>query len=208
MSPQPARLAQNRLPQGGLIDRTKPITFFFDGKALSGPCRATRSPRRFSPTACITWRAASSITARAASSGPVREDPGALVSHRFRSGDDGGQPACHRGGTERTGSEAFPQNWLALACVSISVSVNDLMHPVFCPAGLYLQDLSWGRRWNWMVFEPFIRRAGRARPRRRAHPISARYEHIEPPFARSGHRIRPRRSRGQRREAAPYRTRG
>jgi len=193
MSPQPARLAQNRLPQGGLIDRTKPITFFFDGKRYQGHAGDTLASALLANGVHHVARSFKYHRPRGIlGAGP--EDPGALV----RIGSDPATMVVNQRATEvelYDGLEAFPQNCWPSLRFDIGV-VNDLMHR-FLPAGFYYKTFM-GPPGNWMVFEPFIRRAAGLGPAPSA-PDPARYEHMnrhcEVLVIGSG-RIRPRRSRG------------
>ena len=172
MSPQPARLAQNRLPQGGLIDRTKPITFFFDGKRYQGHAGDTLASALLANGVHHVARSFKYHRPRGIlGAGP--EDPGALV----RIGSDPATMVVNQRATEvelYDGLEAFPQNCWPSLRFDIGV-VNDLMHR-FLPAGFYYKTFM-GPPGNWMVFEPFIRRAAGLGPAPSA-PDPARYEHM------------------------------
>ena len=173
MSPQPARLAQNRLPQGGLIDRTKPITFFFDGQALSGPCR------RHARLGASRQRRASR-GAQLQVSPPARHPRGrsggsrGAGSHRFRSGDDGGQPACHRGGTVRR-ARSLPPELLALA--AFRYRCRQRPDAPVSAGGFLLQDLHGAAGELDGLSNPSFRRAAGLGPAPSA-PDPARYEHM------------------------------
>jgi hypothetical protein len=71
-----------RLAHGGRIDRTRPLTFTFDGRTLTGfagdtlaSAPATRWPPRCWPTASIWSADRSRCTVRAASSATGRTSP-------------------------------------------------------------------------------------------------------------------------------------
>ncbi len=55
-------MTSTRVSNGGLIDRTRPLRFAFDGKAYE-VSQAIPLPPRCWQTVCACWAAASSITA-------------------------------------------------------------------------------------------------------------------------------------------------
>ena len=140
---------------GGLIDRTRTLSFTFDGEETRLAIPATRSPPRCSPTACGWSGAPSNIIARAASSTAGSEEPNALVE--LRSG------ARREPNTRATtielydGLDATSQNrWPSLKLDLLAV--NQLFAPIF-GAGFYYKTFMWPASFWEKLYEPAIRRA-------------------------------------------------
>jgi sarcosine oxidase subunit alpha len=160
-----------RLPQGGLIDRTRTIRFSFGGRSFAGHPGDTLASALLANGEHMVARSFKYHRPRgilAAGS----EDPAALV----QVGDD---PARSDPNTRVTEQEIFeglvarPQNVWPTLRFDVG-AVNDLIAP-FIPGGFYYKTL---KGWpGWMAFEPFIRRAaglGRAP----AKPDADRYEAV------------------------------
>ncbi|HTN96287.1 MAG TPA: 2Fe-2S iron-sulfur cluster-binding protein, partial [Nordella sp.] len=143
-----------RLPQGGLIDRSKPLSFAFDGKPMLGfegdslasallanGCRLVgRSFKYHRPRGILTAGAA---------------EPNALMTI-----GSGGRTEPNIRATMQelhAGLEARSQNrWPSLA-FDIG-ALNGLLSP-FLGAGFYYKTFMWPAAFWEKVYEPFIRRA-------------------------------------------------
>ena len=141
--------------------RSPDAAFRFDGRELRRDTKVIRSPRRFWLPMANTWlRGASSITARAGILGAGSEDPAALGSDWL-----GTRPRTEPNvrATEQEiydGSRRLQsQNcWPSLKFDDLG-ALNDLLSPLFLPAGFYYKTFM-GPPGSWMLFEPFIRKAG------------------------------------------------
>ncbi|MGD9481283.1 sarcosine oxidase subunit alpha family protein [Shinella sp. G-2] len=155
-----------RLPQGGLIDRSQPLPFRFDGRAMQGVqgdslasallangCRLVgRSFKYHRPRGILTAGAA---------------EPNALVTI-----GSGGRTEPNTRATMQdlyAGLEARSQNrWPSLA-FDIG-ALNGLASP-FLGAGFYYKTFMWPAPFWEKVYEPFIRKAaGLGRATREADP--------------------------------------
>ena len=140
--------------QGGRIDRSTAPRASPSTAGATRAIPATRSPRRCSPTACISSGAASSITGRAASSTAGSEEPNALVQlgEGARTEPNCAPPRS----SSTTGWSAASQNrWPSLG-FDIG-AINNLLSRYF-PAGFYYKTFMWPPSF-WMNYEHFIRRA-------------------------------------------------
>jgi heterotetrameric sarcosine oxidase alpha subunit len=156
----------NRLPNGGRIDRTKPLIFKFDGRALSGFQGDTLASALIANGVRLVGRSFKYHRPRGIfGSGP--EEPSALVELR--------QGARREPNTRVTQAELFDglvaqsQNrWPSLA-FDVS-AINGLMSPFFA-AGFYYKTFMWPAKFWEKIYEPAIRRmAGLGRAAREPDP--------------------------------------
>jgi heterotetrameric sarcosine oxidase alpha subunit len=149
MSRQP-----NRLSNGGLIDRSKPLLFRFDGKSYQGFAGDTVASALLANGESLFGRSFKYHRPRGVlSAGP--EEPNALVE--LRSG------ARREPNTRATVAELFDgldarsQNrWPSLRFDAMAI--NQLFAPIFA-AGFYYKTFMWpAALWEWL-YEPTIRRA-------------------------------------------------
>ncbi len=151
-----------RLLEGGLIDRTTPVRFSFDGRGYSGFAGDTLASALVANGVGLVGRSFKYHRPRGIfSAGP--EEPNALVELR-----DG---ARREPNTRATTVELFDglaaasQNrWPSLAFDVMAV--NGLLSPFF-PAGFYYKTFMWPASFWEKLYEPVIRRAaglGRAAP--------------------------------------------
>jgi len=159
-----------RLPRGGVVDRTRTLSFRFAGRALKGHPGDTLASALLANGVHLVARSFKYHRPRgilAAGS----EDPAALVEIGERSRSDPNTRVTEQ--ELYDGLDARPQNcWPSL---SYDVgAVNDWIAP-FIPAGFYYKTF---KGWpGWMNFEPMIRSAaglGRAP----AAPDPDRYEAV------------------------------
>ena len=158
-----------RLPAGGLVDRSRPLAFEFDGSALRGirrrharvrAARERRAPRR---------PAASSITARAASSPPAaRSRTRWCSSARGARTEPNVRATLCRALRRSRRREPEP---LAVARASTSGPSTTVLVRLL-PAGFYYKTFMWPAtpRW-WLRYEHCDPRAPRAWAARRSRPI-------------------------------------
>ena len=110
----PGHDADRRASAAGCsTDPAQPVSFSFDGRALRG-LPATRWPRRCSPTACAWSAAASSTTARAASSPAGREEPCALVDVLGAAGPRTERAGDHAAAATRASCAESQNRWPSL----------------------------------------------------------------------------------------------
>ncbi|MBI1170618.1 sarcosine oxidase subunit alpha family protein [bacterium] len=159
-----------RLPRKGLIDRTKPISFRFDGASYAGFQGDTLASALLANDVRLVGRSFKYHRPRGLlTAGP--EEPNALVEVK----DAGSQTPNTRATVQEIyeGLEANSQNrWPSLRWDLLSV--NDLAAP-FLGAGFYYKTFMWPRAFWESLYEPLIRRAaglGRLLPRHE----SATYE--------------------------------
>jgi methylglutamate dehydrogenase subunit C len=147
-------VSTRRLPRGGLIDRTKPICFTFDGHKYTGYAGDTLASSLVASGVSLVGRSFKYHRPRGIfTAGP--EEPNALVELR-----DG---ARREPNTRATTVELFDglvaasQNrWPSLA-FDVG-AVNDLLSPFF-PAGFYYKTFMWPASFWERLYEPAIRRA-------------------------------------------------
>ncbi|MBM3569057.1 MAG: sarcosine oxidase subunit alpha family protein [Alphaproteobacteria bacterium] len=160
----------HRLPQGGLVDRSRRIGFRFDGRALSGHPGDTLASALLANGVRLVGRSFKYHRPRGVfSAGP--EEPNALVG--LRTGDR------HEPNTRATMVELFDglaaasQNrWPSLGFDLLAI--NDLASPLI-PAGFYYKTFLWPPSW-WPTYERWIRgAAGLGRPTEKPDPDT--YEH-------------------------------
>ncbi|PBB42601.1 sarcosine oxidase subunit alpha [Mesorhizobium sp. WSM3866] len=144
----------NRLPAGGLIDRSAPLSFRFDGKTLSGFQGDTLASALVANGVKLVGRSFKYHRPRGILTAGS-EEPNALVE--LRSG------ARREPNTKATtaelyeGLEAASQNrWPSLNFDVMAV--NQLFAPIFV-AGFYYKTFMWPAKFWEAIYEPAIRRA-------------------------------------------------
>ncbi len=143
-----------RLSTGGLIDRTRAISFTFDGKRLDGLAGDTLASALLANGVRLTGRSFKYHRPRGIlSAGP--EEPNALVEI--------GKGARRDPNTRATvaelydGLEATSQNRFPSLAFDL-MAVNDWLSP-FIGAGFYYKTFMWPAKFWEKVYEPIIRRA-------------------------------------------------
>lgn len=143
-----------RLPSGGLIDRSRVVSFRFDGRTFTGHPGDTLASALIANGAHMVARGFKYHRPRGIL-GAGSEDPAALV----QVGDDPARTDPNTRVTEQEiydGLVAAAQNvWPSLA-FDLG-AINDLFS-AFLPAGFYYKTFM-GPPGGWMAVEPFIRRA-------------------------------------------------
>jgi len=144
----------SRLPSGGLIDRSHPLAFTFDGKAYSGFDGDTLASALVANDVRLVGRSFKYHRPRGILTAGS-EEPNALVT--LRSG------AYAEPNTRATtislfdGLEAVSQNrWPSLGFDLLAV--NQLASPLFV-AGFYYKTFMWPAKFWEKLYEPLIRRA-------------------------------------------------
>ena len=144
----------SRVAQGGLIDRTQPLSFSFDGKALSGFAGDTLASALVANDVRLVARSFKYHRPRGILTAGS-EEPNALVT--LRTGAHA-EPNCRATTVELfDGLSAVSQNrWPSLRFDLLSV--NQLAAPLFV-AGFYYKTFMWPAAFWEKVYEPLIRRA-------------------------------------------------
>ena len=149
-----APLDPRRLPQGGLVDRTKPVAFTFDGRRFVGLAGDTLASALVANGVTLVGRSFKYHRPRGILSAGA-EEPNALVE--LRAG------ARREPNTRATAVELFDglvaasQNrWPSLRFDALAV--NQLLAP-FLSAGFYYKTFMWPASFWEKVYEPLIRRA-------------------------------------------------
>ena len=144
----------NRLPAGGLIDRSRTIRFTFDGRSYTGHPGDTLASALLANGEAMVARSFKYHRPRGIV-GAGSEDPAALVEIV----DGPGRADPNTRATEQEiydGLVARAQNcWPSLR--HDLNAFNDVLSP-FLPAGFYYKTFK-GPPAGWMLFEPLIRRA-------------------------------------------------
>ena len=143
-----------RLPDKGLIDRTKPVSFTFDGKSYSGFQGDSLASALLANGVILMGRSFKYHRPRGLLTAGS-EEPNALVEVI----DEGQQTPNTRATTQEIhqGLTARSQNrWPSLRWDLLSV--NDLAAP-FLSAGFYYKTFMWPRAFWEKLYEPAIRRA-------------------------------------------------
>ncbi|CAK7260144.1 MULTISPECIES: sarcosine oxidase subunit alpha [unclassified Shinella] len=163
-------MSSHRLPQGGLIDRSKPLAFTFDGKQMQGfqgdslASALLANGRRLVGRSFKYHRPRGILTAGAA-------EPNALVTI-----GSGGRTEPNTRATMQelyAGLAARSQNRWPSLDFDIG-ALNGLLSP-FLGAGFYYKTFMWPAAFWEKVYEPFIRKAaGLGRATHQADPD--RYE--------------------------------
>jgi len=148
------RLFAHRLPSGGLIDRSQPLRFSFDGRAYTGFGGDTLASALVANGVRLVGRSFKYHRPRGILTAGS-EEPNALVTLR------GGARA--EPNTRATtvvlyeGLEATSQNrWPSLAFDVLAI--NQLAAPIFV-AGFYYKTFMWPAAFWEKIYEPLIRRA-------------------------------------------------
>src|SRR6185437_9720831 len=143
-----------RLPETGLVDRTRRISFTFDGKSYRGYAGDTLASALLANGVRLFGRSFKYHRPRGVL-GSGHEEPNALVELR---GNARREPNIKATTVELyDGLEARSQNrWPSLGFDAMAL--NGLLKPIFA-AGFYYKTFMWpGPFWE-KVYEPMIRRA-------------------------------------------------
>jgi methylglutamate dehydrogenase subunit C len=146
--------AFRRITKPAHIDRTKPVSFRFDGKTLSGFAGDTLASALLANGKTLVGRSFKYHRPRGILSAGL-EEPNAL----FTTGDAGrSEPNSIGPATELTsGLNAKSQNaWPSLNYDVMAV--NQLLSPIFS-AGFYYKTFMGPLKKSWMMYEPIIRKA-------------------------------------------------
>ena len=162
----------SRLDAGGRVDRSRPLSFTFDGRSYRGFAGDTLASALLANGVHLVGRSFKYHRPRGIMTAGA-EEPSALIQLER----PGGRSDPNLRATEielYDGLTAASQNrWPSLG-FDIGAA-NDLLSP-FLPAGFYYKTFLWPASWWTSVYEPFIRRAaglGRAPTR----PDPDRYLH-------------------------------
>jgi heterotetrameric sarcosine oxidase alpha subunit len=149
MSPQ-----SNRLPEGGLIERSRSISFTFDGRRFSAHPGDTLASALLANGVHLTGRSFKYHRPRGIySAGP--EEPNALVTLSRGGRTDPNTPATVV--EVYDGLAGQSQNrWPTLKFDLLAI--NSLLKP-FLPAGFYYKTFMWPRSLWYRLYEPMIRQA-------------------------------------------------
>ncbi|MGB3537406.1 MAG: sarcosine oxidase subunit alpha [Mesorhizobium sp.] len=144
----------NRLAKGGLIDRNEPLSFTFDGEAMTGFAGDTLASALVANGVKLVGRSFKYHRPRGIlTAGP--EEPNALVELR-----DGARREANTKATTielYEGLAAQSQNrWPSLGFDVMAV--NSLLSPIFV-AGFYYKTFMWPAKFWEKLYEPAIRRA-------------------------------------------------
>ena len=144
-----------RLPEGGRIDRARPLQLTFDGHALEGYAGDTLASALLANGVHLVGRSFKYHRPRGImTAGP--EEPNALI----QLDRPGGRSDPNLRATEielYQGLRAASQNrWPSLAW-DIG-AINGLLAPLF-PSGFYYKTFLWPKHWWKEIYEPVIRRA-------------------------------------------------
>ena len=147
------------LPPGERRNR-RPVAAAALRRSTARPTKATpatRSLPRFSPTACISSAAASSITGRAASSSAGVEEPNALVQLGARRAHRAQCPRDHAGALSTGSSQRARTAGRRFASTSAR---STTLASRLIPAGFYYKTFMWPPtpKW-WLRYEHLIRHA-------------------------------------------------
>ncbi len=161
MSTQP-----RRLKSGGRIDRSKPISFRFDGRSHTGFAGDTLAAALLANGVTLVGRSFKYHRPRGIYSAGV-EEPNALVTMRTGARHEPNVPATKVELYE--GLEAFSQNSWPSPKYDVMSFVNRF--PKLFAAGFYYKTFVGPTRGSWMFYEKFIRRAaGMGKPTTEADP--------------------------------------
>ncbi len=144
----------NRLPEGGLIDRARSISFTFDGREFDAHPGDTLASALLANSVHLMGRSFKYHRSRGLySAGP--EEPNALVTLGKGGRTEPNTPATMM--EVYDGLDARSQNrWPSLKFDLLAV--NSLLKPFF-PAGFYYKTFMWPRSFWYRLYEPMIRRA-------------------------------------------------
>ena len=167
-------MSGRRLASGGLIDRTRPLSFSFDGRRYNGFAGDTLASALLANGVAVVGRSFKYHRPRGLMAAGV-EEPNALVQLI-----DGARTAPNPRATE---IELYPD--LIARAVNCWPSARHDLGAVaglvkrFIPAGFYYKTLMWP---DWRWFEPFIRRAaGLGKPTDQPDPdrYETRFAHCD-----------------------------
>jgi heterotetrameric sarcosine oxidase alpha subunit len=146
--------ASHRLPSGGLIDRSKPLSFTFDGTPYQGFTGDTLASALIANGVKLVGRSFKYHRPRGILTAGS-EEPNALVELRTGARRE---PNTRATTTELfDGLEATSQNrWPSLAYDV--AGINDWLSP-FIVAGFYYKTFMWPAKFWELLYEPLIRRA-------------------------------------------------
>ena len=170
-----------RPPAGGRVDRTRAAPLHLRRRALRGLRAATRSPRRCSPTACISSAARSNITGRAASWRPARRSRTRWSRSIAAAGAP--RPTCARPRSSSTTASSRRARTAGRRCASTSARSTTSLSPLL-PAGFYYKTFMWPRGvLGQRLYEPRDPRAPPGSARAPPSPIPTatlqRYAHCD-----------------------------
>jgi methylglutamate dehydrogenase subunit C len=144
----------SRLPTGGLIDRTRKLSFTFDGREYSGHQGDTLASALLANGQKLFGRSFKYHRPRGVlSAGP--EEPSALVELRSGARREPNMPATLVelfDGLQASSQNRFPSLRFDL------MAMNSWLSPLF-PAGFYYKTFMWPASWWEKFYEPAIRRA-------------------------------------------------
>ena len=144
----------SRLARGGLIDRTKPLSFRFDGKSYAGYEGDTLASALLANDVSLVGRSFKYHRRRGVFSAGT-DEPNALVELR---GGARREPNTKAPAIELfEGLEAQSQNRLPSLNFDV-LALNGVLAP-FLPAGFYYKTFMWPASFWEKVYEPAIRRA-------------------------------------------------
>ncbi len=147
-------MTSHRLPSGGLVDRTRPLSFTFDGKRMQGLAGDTLASALLANGRRLVGRSFKYHRPRGVLTAGTAE-PNALVTL----GEDGRTEPNSRATVQELhdGLVARSQNrWPSLA-FDVG-ALNGLLSP-FLGAGFYYKTFMWPAAFWERLYEPFIRRA-------------------------------------------------
>jgi sarcosine oxidase subunit alpha len=143
-----------RLAQGGLIDRSRPLGFTFDGARHTGCAGDTLAAALLATGARLVGRSFKYHRPRGILSAGS-EEPNALVELRSgarREPNTRATTAELFDGLVATSQNRWPSLWLDIG------ALNGLLSPLF-PAGFYYKTFMWPAAFWEKLYEPLIRRA-------------------------------------------------
>ena len=144
----------SRLPQGGLIDRTKPMTFSFDGRTMQGFAGDTLASALIANGVKIVGRSFKYHRPRGILTDGI-DEPNALVTLHdgAKTEPNSKAPVVELFDTlEARSQNCWPSPGFDL------MAVTGLLSPFFV-AGFYYKTFMWPARFWERIYEPMIRRA-------------------------------------------------
>jgi heterotetrameric sarcosine oxidase alpha subunit len=144
----------HRLPSGGRIDRTRPVSFSLDGRTITGCSGDTLASTLLANGVAVVGRGFKYHRPRGIMSAGV-EEPNALLTLGDGARREPNIPATTTELVE--GIVAETQNRWPSVRFDLG-AVNSLAAPLFA-AGFYYKTFMGPTRGSWMYYEPFIRRA-------------------------------------------------
>ena len=166
-----------RLPEGGLVDRDRPVPFTFDGRRMTGLAGDTLASALLANGVRVAGRSFKYHRPRGVFAG-AEDEPNALMTL--------GAGAMARPNVQATVQELFAgltarsQNRWPHRRLDIGRAA-DLLHP-FLGAGFYYKTFMWPPAWWEKVYEPLIRRAaglGRLSGRPDPEPCDKAFAHCD-----------------------------